>query len=287
MTMIEIFNSYISSPDFNRYMKLSTRTTFLDRVEKIFNTGVLRPKYEVAWVHNNTYATLPVFNMKSMILSILHNPKLMKPENFADRVNVFTGNVDCKDPHNKCYGEIHTGDVWLRANEQFCGKDGNHMPFGMVVFGDKSYTDLHGSLLVTPIMFTATVFNQTVRNNPDCWRPIGYLPNLAHGKGSGGKSQDKVQDRHNCLALALKSLIELLEAGGIHTVVMGKEVIVKPFIHYFIGDMEGHNKWLRHYTGSKLGVSRPYCDCHCTFVQLSLSHPRCVYTTASEFCQGV
>jgi hypothetical protein len=84
------------------------------------------------------------------------------------------------------------------------------MPFGMVIFGDKSHTDLHGSLSVTPNTFTATFFNRTVRNNPNCWRPMAYLPNLAHGKASSGKTRHKVQDdKHNCLALAFKSLIEL------------------------------------------------------------------------------
>ena len=112
---------------------------------------------------------------------------------------------------------------------------------------------------------------------------MAYLPNLAHGKASSGKSRQKVQDEHNCLALAFKSLIELLENGGIRTIVMGKEVIVKPFIHYFIGDTEGHNKWLGHYTGSKPGMGRPYCDCHCSFEHLSSHYPRCVYTLAREF----
>ena len=152
------------------------------------------------------------------------------------------------------------------------------MPFGMIIFGDKSHTDLHGSLSTTPITFTATFFNSLVRNNPSCWRPMAYLPNLAHGKAGGGKSRDKVQDEHNCLAYALKSLVELSEAGGIRTVVLGKEVIIKPFIHYFIGDTEGHNKWLGHYTGSKPGMARPYRDCHCTFQQLSSTYPECVYT---------
>lgn len=281
--MIEIFNAYLSSRDFNKYSKLVTRKTFVNRVEKVFNTGDMRPEYAAVRLHNNTFATVPVFDMKTMILSILHDPSLMKQENFADGLNVFTGEVDCSLPCNKFYGEIHTGDSWLRTKERFCGKAGKYMPFGMVIFGDKSHTDLHGSLSVTPITFTATFFNRSVRNNPECWRPMAYLPNLAHGKASSGNSRQKVQDEHNCLALAFKSLIELSENGGIRTIVMGKEVIVKPFIHYFIGDTEGHNKWLGHYSGSKPGMGRPYRDCHCSFEQLSSHYPRCVYTLASEF----
>ena len=50
-----------------------------------------------------------------------------------------------------------------------------------------------------------------------------------------------MQGEHNCLAYSLKSWIELSEAGSICTMVMGREVIVKPFIH-----SEGHDKWLGH-----------------------------------------
>ena len=65
--------------------------------------------------------------------------------------------------------------------------------------------------------------------------------------------------------------------------VMGKDVHVTPFIHYFIGDTEGLNKWLGHYNGSKPGVSRPNRDCHCNLNGLKGSNPCCEYTTASEF----
>ncbi len=33
--------------------------------------------------------------------------------------------------------------------------------------------------------------------------------------------------------------------------VMGKEVKVKVWIHFFIGDTEGNNKWLGHYPGNR------------------------------------
>ena len=116
---------------------------------------------------------------------------------------------------------------------------------------------------------------------------MAYIPNLAYGKGVSAKATNKAQDEHNCLAYALKSLIDLSEAGGIRTTVMGKEVIVKPFIHYIIGDTEGHNKWLGHYQGSKPGMARPYRDCHCSFAQLNSPLPKCTYTKASEFRRAI
>ena len=105
-------------------------------------------------------ATLPVFDTKAMILSILHDAVLMQPDNLAEGLDIFTGTVDAKCHHSSLYGEIHTGNAWTPAVQLFCGSQGKYMPFGVVVFGDKSHTDLHGSLSCTPITFTATVFRE-------------------------------------------------------------------------------------------------------------------------------
>ena len=256
-------------------------------VEEVFNTKSFKPTYGSVVLHNNAIATVPVFDMKTMILSILHDTTLMRSENFAEGLDIFTGEIDENCAANECYGEIHTGSKWNKATERIVGTEGKYMPLGLVIFGDKSHTDLHGALSLTPVTFTATFFNKSTRNNPDCWRPMAYIPNLAYGKGGKAKAVDKVQDEHNCLAYSMKSLIELSEAGGIRTTVMGREVIVKPFIHLFIGDTEGHNKWLGHYQGSKPGMSRPYRDCHCSFDDLSSPMPKCTYTKASEFRRAI
>jgi hypothetical protein len=63
---------------------------------------------------------------------------------------------------------------------------------------------------------------------------------------------------------------------------MGRAVKIKVWIHYFIGDTEGFNKWLGHYPGNKRQVCRPYQDCHCGFDELKNPNPLCVYVTFDE-----
>ncbi len=46
------------------------------------------------------------------------------------------------------------------------------MPIALIVFGDKTHTDLHGTLAVTPLTFTLTRFNKSARNNTAFWRPL-------------------------------------------------------------------------------------------------------------------
>ncbi len=121
----------------------------------------------------------------TLILDILTNPEIMRKENFAEGCDIFTGEeIDENHPSNQNYGEIHTGDEWIPARNNYC-QSPNDMPIGIVIFGDKSHTDLHGALSLTPIIFTSTLFKEKSRNNPKFWRVLGYLPNLGYGKNKG------------------------------------------------------------------------------------------------------
>ncbi len=143
------------------------------------------------------------------------------------------------------------------------------MPIGLIVFGDKSDTDLHGALSLTLIIFMLTFFNRVSRNNTNIWRPLAYTRN-------------KIQNEHTCLPIAFQSLREIHRNGGFKATVMGREVRVKVWIHFFIGDTEGNNKWLGHYPGNRKEISQPYPDCQCNFLQLSNTNSKCVYTTLYE-----
>jgi hypothetical protein len=113
-------------------------------------------------LHSGTLVTVPVFDIKEMIISMLMDNTLMTESKFAKGYNVLTGDVDMMNPSNQKNGEVHTGEAWLPAQNKCCGgNEGNtnmHVAL-LIVFGDKSHTDLHGALLLTPIIFTLTLFN--------------------------------------------------------------------------------------------------------------------------------
>jgi len=176
------------------------------------------------------------------------------------------------------------GDAWKPALTRFCGSNGEYMPIALVLFGDKSHTDLHGLLSVEPVSFTLSLFNRSARNLPQFWRLLGYVPNLSAGKGEANRmsATDKIQNEHNCLAFILKSVIDINNRGGIRTTVLGRQVHIKVWIHYIIGDTEGNCKWLGHYPGSVRGIARPYRDCQCSFNEMRRINPKCIYTTLDE-----
>jgi len=282
-SLIRLFNEYIASREFNRNIVLKTRNQFMVATEKMFNIQSFQPIHGNVTLCNNTAVTVPVFDAQAMILSLLHNPMIMKQENLAPGYDIFTGAVDDSECNN-VYGEIHTGDRWAPALTRHCGIDGYYMPVALVIFGDKSHTDLHGLLSVEPVSFTLSLFNQSARNLPEFWWLLGYIPNLTAGMGEANRTsaEDKVQNVHRCLSFVLKSLRDIRRRGGIRTVVMGREVHIKVWIHFIIGDTEGNNKWLGHYPGNNAGTKRPYHDCQCSFRELSNVMPNCIYSTVDE-----
>jgi hypothetical protein len=167
-----------------------------------------------------------------MIISLLSDPRVMNKKNFAEGYNVLTGDVD-NHPANNKYGEVHTGDAWLPARDRYC-QNKTDMPVGLIVFGDKTHTDLHGALPLTPIIFTLTLFNRAARNDSKIWRPIGYTPNLGYGRKTSNKThtRDKIQDEYSFISFAFQSLKD----NGFQCVLLGHTVQVKVWIHYFIGD---------------------------------------------------
>ncbi len=87
---------------------------------------------------------------------------------------------------------MHTGDAWLPARNGYCTvTEQPTMHVVLIVFGDKSHTDLHGTLSLTPIIFTLTLFNQSACNSTRFWRPIGYIPNLSYAKGVADRQVPK------------------------------------------------------------------------------------------------
>jgi hypothetical protein len=58
------------------------------------------------------------------------------------------------------------------------------------------------------------------------------------------QTTDKIQGEHYCISFAFQSLKNINKENGFQCVVLGRTVHVKVWIHIFIGDTQGNNKWL-------------------------------------------
>ncbi len=98
-----LVNEYTSSPDFLVNTKLQCRKSFLRSVEGSYHTRLLRPYNQNVRLHDDTIVTVPVFDMKEMLTSLLTDQTIMVDKNFADGYNVLTGDVDVNNPSNDKY----------------------------------------------------------------------------------------------------------------------------------------------------------------------------------------
>jgi hypothetical protein len=160
----------------------------MKKLEKSLEVSKLKHNDVEVKLSSGGVASVAVFDLKAMIMSLLTDERLMTEENSADGLNIFTGKLEgvIND-----FGEIHTGDAWEPAHQRFCDNVPHNMPLALVVFADKSHLDLHGSLSMLPIIFTLSFFNEKSSNSIDFWRPITFLPNLNAGSLTSRNSNDK------------------------------------------------------------------------------------------------
>ena len=282
--IVDLLNEYVPSGKLNQDMPdLKKRESFLQNMEKSLKTEPMRPKHVDVEMADGSTATMSLFDIEMMIASILSDDNLMQEKNFAEGYDIYTGEVDDNHPSNDNYGEIHTGDAWEQARVRFCGADGEFMPIALVIFGDKTFTDKHGALAITPIIFTLTLFNKEARNKPEFWRPISYIPNMSYGKSGADKTEsiEKNKDEQAFLRASFQSFRDINKRGGMRVKVGGIIRNAKLWIHFFIGDTEGNNNWMGHYNSSSK-LQRPYRDCGCSFDQMTDDNPKCKYISRGD-----
>ena len=259
--------------------KLYSREQLVIALAEAFNMKQLKPKI-VKVPTLNGYASVPVFDVKSQLLSLLHDPTIMREENFAEGYDIFTG-MPTKESTQ--YGEVHTGWVFEQARAKFCGDDPDAFPLALTTFYDKTYVDIHGSLSCSPYIAWPANLNKKCRGQVRCARVLCYVPNLGYGKGPSSRqtSIEKLNVEHACLRTVMTQLAEIQRAGGFWTEVMGRRVRVVPWLHIASGDIVGQNDMTGHFN-SNGKTAAPKSQCHCPHGDMDNPRPNCLLVTLEE-----
>ena len=155
---------------------LQTRSSLLHKIERNLDTSRFRPEDIVVDLTFQGKAIVSVFDVEAMIQLLLMDTSLMNPKNIDHGYDIFSGK---SIGPNNCYGKIHMGNAWEPACHHFCGNEPHNTPIALVVFGDKSHLDMHGSLSTLPLIFTLSCFNQEARNKVEFWCPLAFLGALS------------------------------------------------------------------------------------------------------------
>jgi hypothetical protein len=215
---------------------------------------------------DGSVATVPVFDVKALLITFLNDSLRMRQENFASNYDIFKGKA--KLP-TSTLDEIHTGSLWEQARQKYCGNDPDAFPLALVCFYYKTNTDVFGSLSCAPFICTPSFLNKDCCNNDSNYMVLGYIPNLGCEKGKAKKQtvEMNLQDKHNCLSLITNQIIKIHKEGGFLAEVMGRCVCVKLWIQFIAGDTSRHNNLAGHMSGG--WPKFIYQDCSCLFDDLS------------------
>ncbi len=88
--VVKLINGYIKLDQFCPFAKWKRRKHIMRDVENAFQTGHLKPTNGTVRLHDQSLVTIPVFDIKHMIIDMLTDPTLMHEDNLVSGYNIFT-----------------------------------------------------------------------------------------------------------------------------------------------------------------------------------------------------
>jgi hypothetical protein len=171
-------------------------------------------------------------------------------------------------PQIDALADIDTGAAFRKGFNRIKTQYPMAIPVGIVIYMDKLALDRHGHLSLEPVYFTLTIFNRLARNQPNAWRPAGYMPNLQLQSrvetAKCLKGHEKVQLYHSILTLILQQMQPLLDVRvpDFKFDYRGKEYTANLKLFYLVvlGDTEAHDKLVAR-KGDRSETAKRICRC--------------------------
>jgi hypothetical protein len=171
--------------DYTMLQILSTKQ-LVQLLTKYYQLNFLKPTLHSVPLTDGSVATVPIFDVKALLIAFLNDPLRICQENFASNYDIFTGKA--KLP-TSTLDEIHTGSLWEQARHKYCGDDPDAFSLALVCFYDKTNTDVFGSLSCAPFICTPSFLNKDCCNDDSIYMVLGCIPNLGYGKGKAKSRQ--------------------------------------------------------------------------------------------------
>lgn len=251
----------VEDPDFNMMQKLGYKQ-LIKRMAIKHNLENSRPYVQPLRLPSGHLLNVVRFNFMSQVYSLLSDDTLMKPENL-----VFGNNPTKKFQRKRFLGDIETSDFYIRSQELKC-TDEDDVLVVIIFFIDKTYDK--GNCF-EPVSFTLGIFKRNIRQSPEAWRHLGFIPGLIdkliplHNHLRRNLANLRAKDYHYVLREILSDVINMtnMNDGVKWTFGKGdsaKTCNLKFVVSHVIGDIEGFDKLLlrkRSHQGKRMSHS---CD---------------------------
>ena len=270
----------------------------LNHAKEVFGFQNLQPHLKEVTLSDGRIVTVPVVDFAESMRSILDDSKVMSSLMSGLDPDTFRPIVSEDDHENDSNAIIHdkdSGYLYRQGIKLHCPSpddiDPVHVrPLPIIMHIDKSHCDLFGNLSVAPVQCMPAMIDIDAQQQVSAWRQIATIPNLSSGKGKDGKKAKSglmnLKDFHKVMGVALSSFVDIYEQGGFYWIDQkGRTVLLKPYLHFFIGDIAGVNEMVGHYNNNN-NVQCLLKDCKCQQDDYTQTFPpKCSQVTWLELSQ--
>ena len=253
-----------------------TRKKTLKYLKDVFKTSGLEPTSYVVELHDGRQVSVPVVDFAESMRSILNDKAAMRhvmkgldPTTWRPTTTEDEHEMDPDAVINdKDSGYMYRQGIKIHVPDADECDEVLVRPFPVIIHIDKSHSDLFGNLAVAPIQVMPAMLDINAQRKSSSWRSIATIPNLSAGKGTHGSKKNKdpllkLQDYHKVMSVALSSFVKCYEDGGfMWQDEQGRDVLLKPYVHCFVGDIAGVNEMIGHF--NTWNSQCPAKDCKCS-----------------------
>ncbi len=166
-------------------LQILSRKQLVQLLTKYYQLNFLKPTLHSVPLTDGSVATVPIFDVKDLLIAFLNDPLRICQENFASNYDIL---AEMAKLPTSTLDEIHTGLLWEQARQKYCGDDPDAFPLALVCFHDKTNTDVFGSLSCAPIICAPSFLNKDCCNDDSNYMVLGCIPNLGYRKGKTKKT---------------------------------------------------------------------------------------------------
>jgi len=198
---------------------------------------------------DNKQIQLVRFQFKAMLESLLTDPDLVGDITNLD-VNPANPFGMYQSPNNMLTC-VNSGQWYRKAYRKLVKDPSTDFLCPIIMASDEAKLSQGGNAGAWPLNFTLSIFNQSLRNLPFAWRPLGYIYDLSIIESQAERAAQtktiKYERLHAMFRTILAPLVEIQRAGGLRDVVLTlgkttKRVNILLPVAFIIGDIQGGDK---------------------------------------------
>ncbi len=110
-------------------MQILSRKQLVQLLTKYYQLNFLKPTIHLVPLTDRSVATVPIFDVKALLIAFVNDPLRIRQENFASNYDIFAGKA--KLP-TSTLDEIHSGSLWEQARQKYCGDDPGAFPLALL-----------------------------------------------------------------------------------------------------------------------------------------------------------